>query len=127
MRARSIVTRALRMLAVLAVDEPPQAYQVEDGLDLLNAMLFGWKAEGLDYEHAEIGPNDEPDVDESLHLGICYLLAMRLADEYSKPIPAMVAMEANRWTSMIWAAIGLAPVAEIEIAAFLPSRPRTIL
>lgn len=126
MRAGEVVQRALRMIGVVAHDEPAQAEQVADGLALLNGMLFGWRAEGLDYDHAEMAATHDLAFDPSLHLGVAFLLAEQLAGGYEAQTPANVAIGATKWSAIIWAALAATPECAIELAALTgcQRRPR---
>jgi hypothetical protein len=45
--AVQLITSALRLCQVVGEDETPTGFQLESGLDAMNAMLLGWSASGI--------------------------------------------------------------------------------
>lgn len=52
--ARDICRRALTRARVIAAGEEPSAEDASDALALLNDMMFGWSAQGVDIGHAAL-------------------------------------------------------------------------
>lgn len=83
--ARDIVERAYRKLGVVASDEPMTADQGQNGLDALNMMMHGWLLDGIDVGHADLQLADVFPLEPQFVEGTVYLLAERLAPDYSAP------------------------------------------
>lgn len=81
-----VVTRALRVIGVAAVDRPAEAEETAVAFQALNDMLAGWKAFGVDIEHVDYA--DTADTFETALLTseyrdhVVYLLARRVAPEF---------------------------------------------
>jgi hypothetical protein len=74
--ARDIVSRAARILKVVALDETPDAAVANEMLLLLNGMLANWSVKGMSaYTHATLTLDSTMGTDASLDLGLPYLLA----------------------------------------------------
>lgn len=94
--AISIVRRAMRLCRVLDANEAPSADEAQDALDILNAMLAEW-------HEAQIGVPDYAFTDLTTELAsdvadreaIAYQLAARIAPEYGKDLPPLVAAVAE--------------------------------
>lgn len=94
--ARDVVTRALRLIGAIAAGEDASAEDATAGLDVLNDMLSGWAIEGVDLVHITRGLSDDLLVHASYLEGIRYNLALRLCEEYGKPVPPFVADRAAK-------------------------------
>lgn len=92
--ASDIVTRALRLINVVAVGETPSDNHSADALDRLNDMLHGWAKEGIDFAHSTMTLSDTMRMHESYHLGIECNLAVMLSGQYGRPVPEWVAKKA---------------------------------
>ena len=80
---RDIVERAFRKIGVVATDEPMTADQAAVGLDALNMMMHGWKAQGVDISHADLALADIFTLLPEFHEGAVYQLGQRLAPDFS--------------------------------------------
>src|SRR5258708_7415273 len=80
---RTQITRALRMLAS-DPEEVPTATQMSTGLEAWNAMLHGWKGQGVDIGHSDMALDDDISVelDPMFNEGAAALLAVTLDPEY---------------------------------------------
>lgn len=90
-----IVKRALKRLGVLAPGEDVDAADAQDGNAALNAMIASWQNDGVDIS---------PDVPiASRHEeGIVALLAVRLASDYGKQVPAKLIDDAEKgWAGLL--------------------------
>lgn len=92
---RTMGTRALRMLGA-DPEEVPTATQLATMLEALNAMLHGWKGQGVDIGHSDFALDDDVSVelDPKFFEGTTALLAVVLDPEYpgfgvSPPIAVM--------------------------------------
>lgn len=83
---RDIVERAYRKIGVVASDEAMTADQGSSGVDALNMMMHGWILDGIDVGHVDLTISDTFDLEPSFHEGAVYMLASRLAPDYSRPI-----------------------------------------
>lgn len=82
---RDIVTRAYRKIGVGGHGEDLEAAEMADGVEALNAMIFGWKLAGVDTEHTAVTPSDTFPLDAEYEEGTVYLLADRLSPDYEMP------------------------------------------
>lgn len=99
--ARDTISRAMRMLSILLDGATPTATEAADGLTALNAMMFGWKGQGVDVNHIELALNDNLALPEEFHNAVTALLAVEISSEYQAPIPPLVAAAAtNGWDAL---------------------------
>lgn len=80
---RDVIERAYRKIGVVASDEPMTADQADAGADALNMMMHGWKLDGIDIAHVDVVLSDEFPMEPMFHEGTVYMLASRLAPDYS--------------------------------------------
>lgn len=81
--ARDIVERALRKIGVVASDEAMTPDQAANGVDALNMMMHGWVMDGIDIAHTDLDAADEVPLQPQFIEGCVYLLAERLAPDFS--------------------------------------------
>ena len=93
--ANDTITRAMRMVEILAAGDAPTAEEASDGLTILNDMLHGWAKQGVDLGHITLALADSHKTHDSWLEGIRYNLALRLAGEFGKPIPPYIAAQAS--------------------------------
>ncbi len=103
--ARDTVYRMLRMLGVSDPEETPSSAQAEFGLLALNAMVKGWKAQGVDVGHVADWTLDsitDLEIDPQHWTALCALLAIHLSPEYpNAPVPPATAQLAqNGWAGI---------------------------
>lgn len=91
--ALDIVTRAFRKIDVGAEGEVLDADAASDGLVALNSMMHGWKLRSVDTEHTDLAAGDTFPLGPEFEEGTVYLLAGRLAPDYSAP----QAFDADDW------------------------------
>lgn len=84
---RDIVERAYRKIGVVAHDEPMSAEFADGGLDAFNEMLSAWALDGITLSPAftDAALADTFPLADQYREGTIYLLAERLAPEYSRP------------------------------------------
>lgn len=82
---RDIVEAAHRKIGVVSRDEPMDADSAAAGLFAFNAMVHGWKADGVDVEHTDQDLSDTFALASQFIEGSVYLLASRLAPEFQVP------------------------------------------
>lgn len=80
---RDIVQRAYRKIGVVASDEAMTADQAESGQDALNMMMQALLLDGIDVAWSDAQLADQFDMLPQFHEGIVYMLASRLAPDFS--------------------------------------------
>lgn len=88
-----IIATAYRKLGVVGHGQTATGEQAEAGLEAFNAMLHGWRLEGIDPYRSLSVLDDAPDhaaadtfpLPAAFREGAAYCLAGRLAPEYSMP------------------------------------------
>ena len=81
----NIVSRAYRKIGVGGTGEAIEAEYVAEGVDTLNMMLHEWKLQGVDIEHTTLDASDDFPLGPEFEMGTVYLLAEKLAPDYSIP------------------------------------------
>lgn len=82
---RDIVQRAFRKIGVVASDEPMTADQADAGMDALNMMMPALALDGIDVAWSEAQLSDQFAMEPEFHEGLVYMLAGRIAPDYSFP------------------------------------------
>jgi hypothetical protein len=82
---RDIVRRAYRKLNISGVGEALQPEELQEGIDALNSMVFGWKLRSVDLSWNEVSENDTFPLHDEYIEGVIYLLAARLSADYVVP------------------------------------------
>lgn len=98
--ARDIVTRALRILSVVARDVSVESHDAETGLEALNQMLHGWRLRGVDVGLVDdYTLNDEfTKPGDEFREATAFLLAEALAPEFDVTLNREAATKAiNSW------------------------------
>lgn len=91
--ATEIVTKALKRINVISGSEVPDASDMSDGKDALNAMIASWDAEGLS--------GDTLPLDKRYEQGIIAMLAVRMAEDFGKQVGPVLARDAeNGWRAL---------------------------
>lgn len=93
------ITRALRMLGVVAEGEVARAEQATDALTVLNAMLASWSNEGVRLELPTLALTDTVPLPANHDDAITYNLAVRVSAEFGidpKMAPAALADQTFR-------------------------------
>lgn len=121
---RDIVTRAMRRLGVIRVDQIPDASEAAEVLRGLNGMMLEWPAEGVDTSHVELALNDLFPLDTKYEDGVSTLLAVRIADEYGATLkPATVTAAGECWKNLLAAYLDIAEEAEFDpVLVHMPSQ-----
>lgn len=96
-----IVSRAYRKVGILAHGVELTADEIADGVDALNAMIHGWKLRAADTSHTNLAATDTFPLGPEYEEGTVYLLASRLAPDYSIP----QAFDADDWFRTFQAAL----------------------
>lgn len=82
--AKTVIKRALRLLAVSQSGEEPSADEAQDSLTALNEMLFSWELDSIPLNHIELVYTDTLPFGDNHIQAITYNLAVQLADEFGK-------------------------------------------
>lgn len=82
--ARNVIEDAFHRLGFISEDEGLTAEQTARALYVLNDMMNGWEAEGIQYTHTDLGLDDVVNVPDSLVRSTTWMLIDELADEYGK-------------------------------------------
>lgn len=123
--ASDIVTAALREIGVVADDEAASAAQMDNGVDQLNRMMHGWKADGVDVTHSDYTSASTFALADEYQDSTVILLAKRLCGEYSLPVSADLRLAAkDAWTS-IWG--NLSSVSDMVVDTGIQRMPSSYL
>jgi hypothetical protein len=85
--AQHIINRAYSKVGIKAAETPLQATEVQDGLDVLNDLLAEWDATGILKGVSPVKlASDIVEAPRHADGALKAVLAIRLANEYNKPI-----------------------------------------
>lgn len=82
--ARNVIEDAFHRMGFISEDEGLTAEQTARALYVLNDMMNGWEAEGIQYTHTDLGLDDTVNVPDFLLRSAMWMLADDLAKEYGK-------------------------------------------
>lgn len=111
-----IVERAYRKVGIVAHDDAMTADQGAGGVYALNAMMHGWGAFGITYEHTDLSLTDTFPMPDKWHEGVVYMLAQRLAPDFG-----MIGPDADRWFRALQA--GYSEIEPMTFDAALTNTP----
>lgn len=77
-----IVTRAYRLLNVVAHDDAMTSDQAAVGLEAFNTMLSGWELDGLALSYTDKALTDAFPLADKFRDGVAHMLAQRIAPEF---------------------------------------------
>lgn len=80
--AQTLVSDALRWIAVIDGEETATAAELVSGLDALNGMLFNFPPRGINYTHAALAATDNVNIPDAQLRNVMFLLGQELAPEY---------------------------------------------
>ena len=104
-----IVTRAFRKIGVVATDEAMTADQAQIGQDALNMMMNALVLDGIDVAWNDAVLADQFAMEPAFHEGLVYMLAARLAPDFSVP-----SFDESEFKRKIAAAYLIVPDAQID-------------
>lgn len=116
---RDIVERAFRKIGVVASDEAMTADQAQIGMDALNMMMAAFELDGIDVAWSEAELSDQYAMEPKFHEGAVYMLASRLAPDFSAP-----GFDVSRFKAALSAAYLIVPDVAIDRALLRNSRNR---
>jgi hypothetical protein len=101
--AQHIINRAYSKIGIKAAETPLEAAEVQDGLDCLNDMVAEWDAVGFLKGVSPVKLASDIVIAPRYAEGaLKNMLAIRLANEYNKPItPGMVAAAETSYNNII--------------------------
>ncbi len=107
-----IVTRAFRLIGVVAQDEAMGADAGAAGLSAFNDMIQAWALDGVDTGIGDLALTDNFPLAPKFREGVTYVLAARLSPAYSAP----AGFDEHEFFRRVQAAYVAAPVATIDPA-----------
>ena len=124
--AREIIEMAMRRINVVSRDEAMQADDAAHALKAMNMMMHGWAARGADINHFDYSLTTQVQLPDELHDGLVHLLAVRLAKDFSVPLPTSDGFDYRQWwQSVLTAYIDTNPIKMDAGLLNLPSQRRT--
>ena len=81
-----ILERAYRKVGIIAHDDAMTADHAAAGLNTFNDMLHSWELVGIALGHTDVGLSDAFPLADKFREGAVYLLASRLAPDWSVPV-----------------------------------------
>ena len=125
MTAYEIIEMAMRRLNVVSRDEAMQADDADHALKAMNLMMHGWASRGADITHADYESGTTVTLPENLQDGLIHLLAVRLAPDFSRPLPTADGFDYRVWWSAVQAAYFDDTPVEFDVGlSCLPSQRR---
>jgi hypothetical protein len=94
--ARNVLEGAFHRMGFISEDEALTAEQVDRGLTILNDMMNGFEAEGIQYTHTDLGLDDVVNVPDFLVRSVEWMLIDDIADEYGKALTDRQQMQVER-------------------------------
>lgn len=84
--ANDLILSAFHRCGLISEDEGLTSEQTTRGLKLLNDMMAGWDAEGIQYQHTDLALTDTVNVPDQLLRSTALMLMDEVADEYGKAL-----------------------------------------
>jgi hypothetical protein len=84
--ARQVITDAFHRIGFISEDEGLTAEQTDRALYVLNDMMNGWNAEGIQYVHSDLGLDTTVNVPDELIRSTMWMFADEIAAEYGKEL-----------------------------------------
>lgn len=112
--ALQLITQAFRRLGLCSEDEAPTAEQGSQALEMMNDMMNGWEAEGIQYNHTDLGLQDTVNVPDALVTSTMWRLAEHVAMQYGKALSDTQAMKALDAKNALQAFYTPAPKAQTD-------------
>lgn len=118
--ARQIIAMALTRIGILSEEETATAAQAVQGLAILNDMLQGFPAQGIQYVHAELTLDTVLNVPDDQTRNVMLMLAEELADPYGKAISDRLQAQVIDARQSLQAAYYDVPPAQLDDALINP-------
>ena len=94
--ARNVIEDAFHRMALISEDEGITAEQSDRALTILNDMMNGWEAEGIQYTHTDLALDDTVNVPDYLVRSTTWMLVDDLSDEYGKVLSERQQIQVGR-------------------------------
>jgi len=94
--ARQVITDAFHRMGFISEDEALTAEQASRALTVINDMMNGWTAEGIEYVHSDLTLDTVVNVPDKLVRSTMWLLCDELAMEYGKALSDRQQMQVDR-------------------------------
>lgn len=112
--ARDVITDAFHRMALISEDEGLTASQLARALPVMNDMMFGFTAEGIQYDHTNLQIDDLVNMPDQLVRSVMWMLLSDLADEYGKVLTATQQLNVDRARGALQAFYFAVPVAQLD-------------
>lgn len=112
--ALDLITDAFHRIALISEDEAVTADQLNRGLSVLNDMMSGFSAEGIQYDHSVLASGDTINVPDQLIRSVGWMLISDLADEYGKVLTPTQQLNVDRARGALQAFYFAVPVAQLD-------------
>ena len=112
--ARQTITDAFHRMALISEDEAVTADQMSRALVVLNDMMNGFGAEGIQYVHTDLAVDDTLNVPDELVRSVMWMLLTELADEYGKVLDPPQQLNVDRARGALQAYYFAIPVAQLD-------------
>lgn len=104
MTAQELCRLALLRMRIVARDEAMQPEDAAHALTVLNLMMHGFAARGVDLNHFDYDADTDVQVPRDLLDGLIHMLAVRLAPDFAVPAPSADGFDNNEWWRALQAA-----------------------
>lgn len=123
MTAQEICRLALLRMRIVARDEAMQPEDAAHALTVLNLMLHGFAARGVDLNHSDYEASSDVQLPRDLHDGLIHMLAARLAPDFAVTLPTSTGFDEQKWWRAMQAAYFDPEDVDFELGLqFLPSQ-----
>lgn len=112
--ARQVITEAFHRMALISEDEAVTADQMTRALLVMNDMMNGFGAEGIQYVHTDLLVDDTVNVPDELVRSLGWMLLSDLADEYGKVLTPTQQLNVDRARGALQAYYFAVPVAQLD-------------
>lgn len=112
--ARQVITDCFHRMALISEDEAITADQLSRALPVMNDMMNGFGAEGIQYVHTDLAVDDTVNVPDELIRSLTFMLMDDLADEYGKVLTAGQEQVVDRARGALQAYYFSIPVAQLD-------------
>ncbi len=112
--ARQIISDCFHRMALISEDEAVTADQMTRALTVMNDMMIGFGAEGIQYVHTDLLVDDTVNVPDELVRSVMWTLLSDLADEYGKVLTPTQQLNVDRARGALQAYYFAVPVAQLD-------------
>lgn len=112
--ALQLITDAWHRCGLIAEDESLNANQTSRSLSVLNDMMNGLEAGGIQYQHTDLALGDTVNVPDFLLRSVTWLFVKEIADEYGKGLSDSQRQEVEDARSNLEAAYYRVPQAQTD-------------